>query len=357
MERKKIAILVKNLTSGGAEKQSVLLAKALMDRYQVHYIIFNGDVYESKYLDWLKEENLIHIVHLQGNKIRKFIALKKYLKNEHIDSLFSYLTAANFYGALAAKLAGTGKIYTGIRNARLPLIKLYIEKFLTNSLISQTIFNCFSGKEYFQKKGFNSEKMIVIPNCFDRITPFIERWENEIVYIITVGRFVPQKDYYTALKAIAELAKEVNNFRYQIIGIGYLESQIRQWVEELDLKSIVEIYINPDNIPELLAMSDIYLSTSLFEGTSNSIMEALNASLPVVATNVGDNNELVKNGQNGYLTDVQDYITIMEKLKKLISNIKLRNTMGFQSHEILQNNYSIENFKQKYINLIEKNEK
>lgn len=51
----------------------------------------------------------------------------------------------------------------------------------------------------------------------------------------------------------------------------------------------------------MLDKADIYLSTSLFEGTSNSIMEAMNADLPIVATNVGDNGLLVKNEINGFL--------------------------------------------------------
>ena len=57
----RIAIFVKNLTSGGAEKQSVLLAKALSDRYETHYIIFNGEKVHQKYMDMLMGDSKIHI--------------------------------------------------------------------------------------------------------------------------------------------------------------------------------------------------------------------------------------------------------------------------------------------------------
>ena len=64
-----------------------------------------------------------------------------------------------------------------------------------------------------------------------------------------------------------------------------LEAQIREWVELYGIKDRTDIHIKPNNVSELERNADIYISTSLFEGTSNSIMEALNWSLPVVATN------------------------------------------------------------------------
>ena len=72
------------------------------------------------------------------------------------------------------------------------------------------------------------------------------------------------------------------------------KKNIRNWVKENDLENIINIYLNPDNVQKFISTADIYFSTSIFEGTSNSIMEALNWSLPVVATNVGDNEYLIK---------------------------------------------------------------
>lgn len=83
-------------------------------------------------------------------------------------------------------------------------------------------------------------------------------------------------------------------FKFIIVGYGELESQVRQWVNAYKVGSFTEILINPNNIPQLEYDADIYLSTSLFEGTSNSIMEGMNANLPVVCTDVGDNYCLVK---------------------------------------------------------------
>lgn len=99
--------------------------------------------------------------------------------------------------------------------------------------------------------------------------------------------------------------------------------------------------------------ADIYISTSFFEGTSNSIMEALNWSLPVVATNVGDNDHLVINGENGFLHPIGDVNGLSASLCLLLDSAKLRNQMGKMSNINLRENYSMEIFEKRYIDLIE----
>ena len=352
--KKNIAIIVKNLLSAGAEKQSILLAKSLTEEYNIYYVIFNGKNIDEKFLKWLKESESIQVKQFYGNIISRFISLCDFFKKSSVNIIFSYLTGANFYALWAGKIAKVKYIYSGIRDAKLPFAKMYFDRFLTNHLATQTIINCYSGKKNFVKKGFKESKMIVIPNCFDKMAGYAPKQNNDTIRIITVGRFVPQKDYYTALSAVSELKDEgFNNILFQIVGFGMLESKIRLWIKKLQIEDIVEIYINPNNIPELLSKADIYLSTSLFEGTSNSIMEALNASLPVVATDVGDNDELIKDGVNGYLSNIGDVKDIMLKLKLLVSNVQLRTAMGLKSNEHLHNNYSVQIFKERYISLIE----
>ena len=70
----------------------------------------------------------------------------------------------------------------------------------------------------------------------------------------------------------------------------------------LDLEKEVTILINPPNIHDILKSCDIYLSTSLFEGLSNSIMEAMSTGLPVIATDVGDNRYLLRMDTTGILS-------------------------------------------------------
>lgn len=346
-----IAIFVKNLTSGGAEKQSVLLAKALCGYYKIHYIIFNGSKVHQKYMDLLQEDSRILIQSFRGGHFSRYNSLVKYLKENNINVIFSYLTAANFYACMAGRKVNA-KVFTGLRNAQLPLLKCWADKLLTNLYAEKAISNSFSGKENFTNKGFRSEKIIVIPNCFENIKTYSPKISKNNIHIITVGRFVPQKDYETAIHAIAELSKRHNNIAFDIVGYGNLETQIRNWIKQYNINNITTIYINPNNIAELLDQADIYLSTSLFEGTSNSIMEAMNANLPIIATNVGDNNQLVKNEDNGFLSKARDWKDITSKLEILINDNELRREMGKQSKFFLTNYYSVDKFRYKYLTLL-----
>ena len=126
-----IAIFVKNLTSGGAEKQAVLLAKALSIDYDVHFIVFNAAKTHQKYLDLINETPEIHLALFNGGHISRFCQFCTYIKRSRIELIFSYLTAANLYACLAGTITGA-KVVTGLRNAELPSGKLISDRFLTN---------------------------------------------------------------------------------------------------------------------------------------------------------------------------------------------------------------------------------
>lgn len=351
--KKNILIVVKNLTVGGAEKQSILLAKALKNDFQVHYLILDGRYQEAKYMEILHANPEIKIKAFYGSLFSRFAQYTNYLKNEKIGTIFSYLTAANVITGIAAKLAGEVSVYSGLRNAYLPPEKALADRLVANYLAEKAILNCYSGKDFFLKSGFRISKLAVISNCFDNIQPYFKK-ENSTdeVFIITVGRFVAQKDYETALNAINILRKTNTNIKYKIVGYGVLENDIRAKIKSLDLSEYVELLIDPKNISELLNNADIYLSTSLFEGTSNSIMEGLNADLPVVATNVGDNFKLILHGENGYLADVKSPEEIAAFLQKLVEKKSLRMKMGQRSKEHLLEHFSIENFRNNYLTLL-----
>ena len=349
---KSVLIIVKNLTSGGAEKQSVLLAQAMSDACRVHYIIFNGSKIHEKYISMMSNHN-INIVSLKGSFISRFEKLISYIKENQIEYVFPYLTGANLISSLTLLFVKT-KIYIGLRNSKLPFCKLIVDRFLHNHIAFGSVVNCYSGKNEFVKKGFNEKNMNVIQNCIDPIYPYMEKKDDEIYDIITVGRFVEQKDYETAIKAIALLKQKVSNLRFHIVGYGELEEKIRFWANQYGIRDHVNIYLNPNDIRSLLLKSDVFLSTSLFEGTSNSIMEAMNADLPIVATNVGDNFCLVEDHKNGYLVEMKNFKKISEALYELYENVDKRIGFGFRSKEIISERFTMEMLKQQYISLIQR---
>lgn len=349
---KNIAILIPSLKPGGAEKQATLLAKVLDKHCNVDLYLLHGEVDASPANLKILEESNVRLHVLTGNMLSKLLQLKSFLCRNKTDILLNYLTSCDVVGAVIGMWVGVTRVYGGIRNERLEWWKIIMERFTHNSVSTGTIYNCYSGEEYFTSKGFVKKKNVVIPNCFPNISEPITRKEREIKHIVTVGRFVPQKDYKTMIRTIACLRKLRNDFVLDIVGYGDEESAIRGWVEEFGVADVVNININPKNVQDIVRASDIYLSTSLFEGTSNSIMEALNWSLPVVATNVGDNNHLIKEGENGYLHDIADAESMAESLSILLQSAELRNEFGRNSNKNLRDNYSMEIFEKRYLDLI-----
>lgn len=353
MNFKRIAIFVPSLYAGGAEKQAALLAKTLSDFYSIDYVVCyekNSSAAIQSILDSCENLNL-YFLDKEGKDIKyNFYHLMCKLRP---DVLFNYLTFCDVWGCIEGRKAGIRYIYNGIRNNRLPFFKLLAEWYVHNYYASKTIFNCYSGRSNFIKWGYKKKKSIVIPNCFMNIKSYHQHQTKGLPIIITVGRFVAQKDFVTCIKTISRLRKKFqSNFRFQIVGYGELERNIRDLVRKYKIDDVVELIINPSNIPELLRNADIYLSTSLFEGTSNSIMEALNADLPIVATNVGDNNCLVKDGANGFLHKTKDFIGLSKSLYYLIENADVRNKFGFYGKQLLIRKYSLELFRNRYLNLL-----
>lgn len=347
----KIGICVKNLTSGGAEKQAVMLANALAECHQVSFIILNGEKIHRKYLDMLSPG--VEIVKFEGERKERLKQYRRWVLDEKPALIFSYLTAANYYSVRAARGTAT-KVVTGLRNSRLPLSKHIADALLNRMGAVLSVCNCESGRRHFAAKGFKGSKIEVIPNCFDPIDSYRDREPSDTVNVITVGRFVAQKDYRTAIRAVAEASRRCPQLRFTVIGYGELEEQVHGWLREEGIEGITRILINSDRIADELRQADIYLSTSLFEGISNSIMEGMNADMPVVATSVGDNDVLVKSGVNGYITATGDYMAIAGHLAELAADGDRRREMGRRSKELLEANFTKELFAERYNNLITK---
>lgn len=356
-----VFIITNTLNPGGAEKQAVLLAKQLKQHFATRIIVYYGEKCDDKLLQ-LVEQNDIDVIFLNGAHMIKFITLLNLFRNNKSRSIiFSYLAFPNLINALIGGIAGVNYRIGGIRSSRMSIIKMVIQRFLHNHILTGSVFNNYLGKEIFTNKGFLPNKSFVIPNCIEiQQDPTSNIKSNDPIIILSVGRFLEVKDYKTAIYAVGQLKKQLNrsmftcSLKYLIIGYGNLETQIRNWVYEYGLEHEVEIVINPPDIASYYSQADIYLSTSLFEGLSNSIMEAMEYSLHVVATNVGDNKSLIIENETGYLVPVGDYSTIASKLFSLITDNDLMFQMGLKGYYHLKENYSEEIFKNRYLDLINK---
>jgi glycosyltransferase involved in cell wall biosynthesis len=355
----KVFILTNSLKSGGAEKQSILLAKALQEYYDTTLIVYYGLEYDDKLKD-LAADSKIKIIWMKGSHPAKVLSIFRLLKGDKNSVVFSFLLTSNLLNAIVGGLAGTRIRIGGIRNERLSPWKLIIQKILHNYLLTVSVFNNFKGMELLCAKGFRRSKAQVVHNCILIQQPQGNSiHDDNTVVIASLGRFVEQKDYFTALDAINKLNQKLSRsgkestIRYKIGGYGPLEKKIREYTHSINLDYLTDIEINPSNISSFLSSADIFLSTSLFEGLSNSIMEAMENSLPVVATRVGDNEYLIKDGKTGFLSQIKDSDEIADNLFALVTNKELRRNLGASGYKHLLEYFSFEAFREKYLNLID----
>ncbi|QCX01660.1 glycosyltransferase [Aggregatimonas sangjinii] len=354
-KRKKICITINSLGPGGAEKQCLLLAKALSPYHSVTVVILNpGPLYRPR-LTFIEEEQLNH-VYLAKNPLKRPFGLMRFLKRQQIDIIFSFLPTDTLLSSICGKLAGVPLVFGGIRNSYMANAKFIALKLVNNYLLNYTIANNFAAYRSAIDFGFK-KKVFVISNGID-IRPYVERKHVGVgpVHIISLGRLVPQKEYATALKCIAHLKgilDEGYSFTYTIVGQGPEKEKIMTDIKARELENQVKVVTDASDIYGMLDDSDVYLCTSSFEGVSNAIMEAMNCALPLVATDAGDNARLVLHQKNGFITPIHDAIALANFLKKLIQSPELRIQMGNASHTHLAKNFSFATFQKKYLKLIE----
>ena len=157
---------------------------------------------------------------------------------------------------------------------------------------------------------------------------------------ITVGELNANKNHIQALKALSKLTKL--NFHYIIVGNGESEQELKKAVNELMLQNKVSFLGFRRDVPELLAASDVFILTSRREGLPKAVMEAMAAGLPIIATDVRGNRDLVKSGENGYLVPLDDVEQTAIAIERLIDSEDLRRSMGEKSKELVKQ-YDLKN--------------
>ena len=127
--------------------------------------------------------------------------------------------------------------------------------------------------------------------------------------------------------------------RLVMVGDGPLHVELSQKIEELGLQEIVWLAGDRGDVPSLLQTMDVFVLPSLGEGISNTVLEAMASGLPVIATAVGGNVELVEDGFNGSLIPVGDVLALSSALVKLLQNKDERATQGVNARTRVCQNF------------------
>ncbi len=169
---------------------------------------------------------------------------------------------------------------------------------------------------------------------------------NNTIYLLSVGTVYERKGYEILINAVAKI--KTQNFILNIIGDKNWDLKYTKKIEKLisgsnlNGKVILTGRLSEEELNKYYTNTDIYVSSSLWEGFGIAIAEALYNNLPVIALNVGAISELVENGHNGFLVNSNNIEELIEKLELLITNNSLRKIFSSRTRDNLNLDYSWE---------------
>lgn len=197
----------------------------------------------------------------------------------------------------------------------------------------------------------------VIPNGVD--TDFFSpsartEKEDQIVNFLFVGRFQEQKNLFFLLDQFSNFIKNHPNVRLTLAGDGPLKQNLIKHASVLGIDKFIvwKPWTDRIGLKETYLTSDVLINPSLYEGMPNVVLEAMACGLPVIASNIMGNEELVHPGENGYLFDLKNPSGLQTCLHEICSDSKNRIQMGLKSREIVIKYYSWEKVTDSYAELI-----
>ena len=258
------------------------------------------------------------------------------------DVIHAHQYTPYFYAALAATAAGFGPILFTEHGRHWPdrvgplrqgvnqLLRLRRDRF--------TAVCRFVAEALRQRERIAGRDVRLIPNgvaCERFNRPSRRAWlagqlglSAAAPLLIQVGRLRPVKDHQTSVRALALLRRGHPTAHLLIVGDGPEAPAVRRLADQLGIGFAVHLLGLRDDVPDLLASCDLFVLSSLSEAASLSILEAMAAGLPVAATDVGGNAELVVHGQTGLLSPRGDPAALAGNLAALLDHGDLRRRLG-----------------------------
>jgi glycosyltransferase involved in cell wall biosynthesis len=272
--------------------------------------------------------------------------LYKFCLINKIDIVQTFFQDPTIIGALlkiglSVKLIGSfrdlGFWRTPVESMKMRLAYPMFEGFIANSQAVKEHFCCTD--------NISSQKISVIYNGFDSRQKEIDfKKEDENYFNVgIVGNYNrPVKRIQDFIKASALVAQAIPNVKFTLVGGGNQEKMLRELTKDLGLKEKIRFVGVVDKAMPYIKNFDVGINTSATEGFSNAIIEYMAAGVPVVATDVGGNQELIENQVNGYLFPVGNYRQAADSIIKLLRDSQLRQLMGTVNREKVANEFSYE---------------
>ena len=308
--KKKISFIINSLVRSGAERVTFMLADYCNKiGYDVEIVMLLFHYIDFDVPEGIKVIDLAGDTESRVKRIPYWLkSLKKYFNERKPDVVVSFLARINALTLLSMKNKGT-KVIVSERNDPRNDSRTAPIKFLVNRLYPKAdyiVFQTEEVKQLFKKKI--QDKGVVIPNPIS-VTELADLHKYDDNLITYAGRYETQKDVYTILNAAEIVVKQKPNVRFELYGTGFQKDALIEFVKEKGMSDNVFINDNIPNIFEKMRDSKFFIMSSLYEGMSNSLMEASYSGVPCLTTRVLGT-DFIKEGVNGHFYDFKDSETL-----------------------------------------------
>ena len=295
-----------------------------------------------------------------GGDYQLYVKLARAFRKHQIHIAHTHSWATLLEGIVGAKVAGVPIIVHGEHGTIKDNtnIHLYIQRLLWNIAdqvlsVSETLRD-----NLHASVGFPKERIRVINNGVDMSRFRIAHdgnvykaklgFPSDSVGFGAIGRLVPVKCFPMLLEASAMIFDKVPNSYLVIVGDGPLGGELKAMVRSRNIADRVKFLGWRPDVPDILKALDVFVCSSESEGMSNTILEAMASGIPVVATAVGGNAELVVDGETGLLVESTDPKILASAVVRLLANQELRLRMGAIGRRRVEECFSLEAMTRNY---------
>ena len=363
--KRRIWFLVNGGPFGGAETQLVRLAGWLSD---------SG--HEVKVLTLLSSPEIQAELSRRGVQVQTarmsiprgataIASLAGMLRRDRPDALLCFLYQSTVAGRLAGRLAHVPLIVSSMRNVYIGPRRRSVILRMTRRLSSVTVVNSRQVGKTLLDRGVLTEKLEVIPNAVERgkfirssaVTQTARKelgLEQHAFVWLAAGRLNPQKDFRSLIAAFSKFQTSFPESVLLIAGQGPERASLEAEATRRSVAGQIQFLGYRDDMPRLLAAADALVLSSAWEGVPNVILEALRASLPVVATKVGGVTEIIPPGLTPYLVPPGDPDSLAQAMIRLAAlDGPDRLELGDEGRRFVEDQFDIEEIGKKWLALIE----
>lgn len=361
-----VAHVIHRLAVGGMENGLVNLINWMPEDRFDHVIICL-----TEYTDYYKrikrpDVDIYELNKKEGKDLPLYLRLYRLLRRIHPDVVHTRNMAAlecqlsalmagvkyrihGEHGWDMPDLHGKNKRYMMLRRAYKSLVHRYVA---VSDHIAGYLKNDIGVSEDKIRRIYNG----VDCTLFHPLSDKNREQAGEIVFG-TVGRIEPVKNHILLVKAFALLRKHLQGADCRpvlhIIGDGMQRRELAEYVDENGLSQDVWMPGMRSDIPQLLRNMDVFMLPSLAEGISNTILEAMATGLPVIATNVGGNPELVEGGRSGFLVSPDAPEEMANAMRRYVTSMSRIKRHGECARSIVMDKFSSDRMISSYISLYE----